>query len=82
MVKIAVLSALLALTWATPAIASECLTDMKEVDEALAKGTKKLSAADLEKVKRYRADGEKLQKAGKEKQCVDTVEKAKVLLGI
>ena len=82
MVKIAVLSALLALVWATPTAASECLTDMKEVDEALAKGTKKLSATNLQKVKKYRADGEKLQKAGKEKQCVDTVEKAKVLLGI
>jgi hypothetical protein len=82
MVKTAVLSALLVLSWTIPAFASECLTDMKEVDEALAKGTKKLSASDLEKVKKFRADGEKLQKAGKEKQCVDTVEKAKILLGI
>jgi len=54
---------------------------MKEIDESLAKGTK-LSAANLEKVKKFRAEGEKLHKAGKHKQSIDTLEKAKVILGI
>jgi hypothetical protein len=54
---------------------------MKEIDEALAKGTK-LKASDLEKVKQWRTEGEKLHKAGKHKQAVDTLEKAKVKLGI
>jgi len=55
MKKIAVLAALLAMAWATPAFANECPTDMKEIDQALAKGAKKLSAGDLEKVKKFRA---------------------------
>ena len=54
---------------------------MKEIDEALAKGTR-LKAADLDKIKQWRAEGEKLHKAGKHKQAVDTLEKAKVKLGI
>ncbi|OLC00181.1 MAG: hypothetical protein AUH30_03480 [Candidatus Rokubacteria bacterium 13_1_40CM_68_15] len=79
--RIAVLVALLAMVWVTPAFASSCPTDMKEIDESLAKGTK-LSAANLEKVKKFRAEGEKLHKAGKHKQSIDTLEKAKVILGI
>jgi len=54
---------------------------MKEIDETLAKGTR-LKAADLDKIKQWRAEGEKLHKAGKHKQAVDTLEKAKVKLGI
>ena len=81
MKRIAVLAAVLATVWATPAFATSCPTDMKEIDEALAKGTK-LSASNLDKVKKFRAEGEKLHKAGKHKQSIDTLEKAKVLLGI
>jgi hypothetical protein len=82
MKRIAVLAALLAMAWTTPALAGSCPTDMKEIDEALAKGTKKLSAGDLEKVKKFRAEGEKLHKAGKHQESIDTLEKAKVILGI
>lgn len=82
MKKIAVVAAVLAMAWTTPAFATECPTDMKEIDQALAKGTKKLSAGDLEKVKKFRAEGEQLHKAGKHKESMDTLEKAKLILGI
>jgi len=81
MKTIALLAAVLAMTWTTAAFATECPTDMKEIDEALAKNPK-LSASDLEKVKTYRAEGEKLCKAGKHKEGEDTLEKAKVILKI
>ena len=82
MKKIAVLAALLAMAWATPAFANECPTDMKEIDQALAKGAKKLSAGDLEKVKKFRAEGEQLHKAGKHQESMDVLDKAKTILGI
>jgi len=82
MKKIAVLAAVLAMAWTTPAFTNECPTDMKEIDQALAKGAKKLSAADMEKVKKFRAEGEALHKAGKHKESMDTLEKAKLILGI
>ena len=83
MKRIVVLVAMLAMSWATPAFTTECPTDMKEIDEALAKASaKKLSASDLEKVKKYRAEGEALHKAGKHKESLDILEKAKLILGI
>ena len=82
MIKIAVFTALLAMSWAAPAFATECPTDMKEIDQALAKGTKKLSASDLEKVKKLRAEGEKLHKEGKHKESMDVLDQAKTILGI
>ena len=78
--RIVVVAAMLAMAWG-PAFANSCPTDMKEIDDALAKGTK-LSASDLVKVKQWRAEGEKLHKAGKHKQAEATLEKAKVKLGI
>ena len=83
MKKIVALVALLAMAWTTPAFATECPTDMKEIDAALGKASaKKLSPGDLEKVKKYRAEGEALHKAGKHKESLDTLEKAKLILGI
>jgi len=81
MKKIAVLAALLAMAWASPAFATECPTDMKEIDAALAKAPK-LSASDLDKIKKFRAEGEQLHKAGKHKESMDILEKAKIMLGI
>jgi len=81
MKKIAVLAALLAMAWASPAFATECPTDMKELDAALAKAPK-LSASDLDKIKKFRAEGEQLHKAGKHKESMDILEKAKIMLGI
>jgi hypothetical protein len=63
------------------AFAFHCPADMKKIDEALAKNPK-LSAEQLADVKKYRADGETLHKAGKHQESVDTLGKAMKILGI
>jgi hypothetical protein len=55
--------------------------DMKAIDEALAKNPS-LSAQQLADVKKYRAEGEALHKAGKHQESVDTLAKARKILGI
>ena len=79
MQRIALLIAL-ALASAT-AFAFHCPADMKKIDEALAKNPS-LSAAQLAEVKKYRADGEALHKAGKHQESVDTLAKAMAILKI
>lgn len=74
------LGAALALASAT-ALAFHCPADMKKIDAALAKNPK-LSAQQMSDVKKYRADGEKLHKAGKHQDSVDTLAKAMKILGI
>ena len=63
------------------ALAMHCPKDMKQIDDALAKNPK-LSEAQMKDVKKYRADGESLHKAGKHQESVDTLAKAKGILGI
>lgn len=63
------------------AFAFHCPKDMKAIDAALAKHPK-LSMAQLKEVKEYRAEGEALHKAGKHQASVDTLAKAKKILGI
>jgi hypothetical protein len=63
------------------ALAMHCPADMKKIDEALAKNPK-LSAAQLAEVKKQRAEGEALHKAGKHQESVDTLGKAMKTLGI
>ncbi len=46
------------------AFAFHCPADMKKIDEALAKNPK-LTAEQMTEVKKYRAEGETLHKAGK-----------------
>jgi len=65
---------------ASSAFAFHCPKDMKAIDEALPKA--KLSAAQMEEVKKLRAEGETLHKAGKHQESVDTLAKAKKILGI
>jgi len=79
MPRIALLIAL-ALASST-ALAFHCPADMKKIDEALAKNPP-LSAAQLTEVKKYRADGEALHKAGKHQESVDTLAKAMAILKI
>lgn len=62
------------------AFAFHCPKDMKAIDEALPKA--KLSGAQLAEVKKYRAEGEALHKAGKHQESVDTLAKARKLLHI
>ena len=63
------------------AFAFHCPADMKKIDGALAKNPK-LSAQQMSDVKKYRADGEALHKAGKHQESVDTLAKAMKILGI
>ena len=65
---------------ATSAFAFHCPKDMKEIDAAL--GNAKISADQMAEVKKLRADGETLHKAGKHQESVDTLAKAKKILGI
>ena len=63
------------------AFAFHCPKDMKAIDEALDKNPK-LSAQQLEEVKKQRADGEAFHKAGKHQEAVDTLGRAMKTLGI
>jgi hypothetical protein len=63
------------------AFAFHCPADMKKIDQAMAKSPK-LSAQQLADVKKFRADGEALHKAGKHQESVDTLAKAMKILGI
>jgi hypothetical protein len=70
-----------ALTLSTAALAFHCPADMKKIDEALAKGPK-LSAEQMAEVKKFRAEGEALHKAGKHQESVDTLAKAMKILNV
>jgi len=61
--------------------AFHCPADMKKIDAALEKNPK-LSAQQMTEVKKFRADGEALHKAGKHQESVDTLAKAMKVLGI
>ena len=63
------------------ALAFHCPADMKKIDAAMAKNPK-LSAAQTADVKKYRAEGEALHKAGKHQESVDTLAKAMKILNI
>lgn len=63
------------------ALAFHCPADMKKIDAALAKNPK-LSADQLAQVKKHRAEGESLHKAGKHQASVDELAKAMGILKI
>jgi hypothetical protein len=63
------------------AFAFHCPKDMKAIDAALAKNPQ-LSAEQMAEVKKQRAEGEALHKAGKHQESVDTLAKAMKTLGI
>jgi hypothetical protein len=73
------LAALLA--FSTSAFAFHCPMDMKKIDEAMAKNPS-LTAAQAADVKKYRAEGEALHKAGKHQESIDTLAKAMKILNI
>jgi len=65
---------------ASSAFAFHCPKDMKKIDEALPNA--KISAEQMQQVKKLRADGEKFHKEGKHQEAVDTLAKAMKILGI
>jgi len=79
MKRLAVMTAAALLSSA--AFAFHCPVDMKKIDAALAKNPK-LSSQQAAEVKKYRADGEALHKAGKHQESVDTLAKAMKILNI
>ena len=62
------------------AFANSCPKEMKAIDAALP--TAKLSEAQMTEVKKLRADGESLHKAGKHSESMDALGKAKKILKI
>lgn len=61
--------------------AFHCPQEMKKIDDALAKNPQ-LSATQMADVKKYRAEGETLHKAGKHAESVATLDKAKAILNV
>ena len=70
-----------AILFTTAVFGNQCPGDMKKIDEALAKNPK-LTEAQMADVKKYRAEGETLHKAGKHQESVDTLAKAMKILNI
>ena len=66
--------------FASGALAHNCPNEMKAIDAALPKA--KLNASQASQVKKLRADGESLHKAGKHSESMATLGKAKKILGI
>ena len=79
--KSRLLVAISALVFSGAALAFHCPADMKKIDEALAKNPK-LTDAQMTEVKKYRAEGETLHKAGKHQESVDTLGKAMKILNV
>ena len=75
------ISTIAALAFSGSALAFHCPADMKKIDAALAKSPK-LSEAQMNDVKKYRAEGETLHKSGKHQESVDTLAKAMKILDI
>lgn len=63
------------------AFAMHCPMDMKKIDEALAKKPN-IPEAQMSEVKKWRAEGEALHKAGKHAESVDVLGKAMKTLNI
>lgn len=75
------LIAALLLTLSGAALASNCPNEMKAIDAALGK-MPALSASQMADVKKLRAEGESLHKAGKHAESMAALGQAKKLLGI
>ena len=75
------LVAVAALAASGSAFAFHCPADMKKIDAALA-ANPKITAAQMTEVKKLRAEGETLHKAGKHQESVDTLAKAMKILDV
>jgi len=75
------IATLATLLFAGSAFAFHCPADMKKIDAALAQNPK-ISEAQMTEVKKYRAEGEALHKAGKHQESVDTLARAMKILDV
>ncbi len=66
---------------ATVAVAGQCPLDMKKIDAALAAGPQ-LSEAQMAEVKALRQQGQEQHESGQHRQSVETLKKAKDILGV
>ena len=73
--------AVMAMAASSLAFANSCPTHMKEIDAKLS-SSPSLAGADMEKVKKLRADGEAFHTAGKHAESEKALGDAKKLLGI
>ena len=64
----------------TAAFAHRCPAEMKAIDAAMPKA--KVSEGQMGEVKKLRAEGETLHKAGKHVESAEALDKAKKILGI
>ncbi len=64
-----------------PATAGQCPKDIKQIDAAMS-GNSSLSSAQMSRVMSLRAEGAGQHKAGQHKSSVETLAKAKKILGI
>ncbi|MCB1909577.1 MAG: hypothetical protein KDH15_19630 [Rhodocyclaceae bacterium] len=79
--KMRLLLVALAAVMSTSAWARHCPKDMKAIDAALAEHPQ-LSAEEMDEVKKLRAEGEELHKAGKHPESEASLAKAMKMLGI
>ena len=63
------------------AFAAQCPADMKAIDEALS-ASPSLTTAQLDEVRQLRAEGEAQHKAGNHKGSMESLGKARKILGI
>jgi hypothetical protein len=77
--KITALFAALVLA-CSPVLANNCPNEMEAIDAALPKA--KLNDKQTAEVKKLRAEGEQLHKAGKHAESMAALDKAKKILGI
>lgn len=69
------------LIMSTSALAFHCPADMKKIDAALATNPT-LTSEQMSEVKKLRAEGETMHKAGKHQESVDVLGKAMKILAI
>lgn len=71
----------LALTASSLAFAGSCPMQMKDIDAKMS-SSPAVAAADMDKIKKLRADGEAFHKAGKHAESEKALGEAKKMLGI
>ena len=77
----AIFAGLCAMLLSTSVLARHCPADMKKIDEALAKNPS-LTSEQMMEVKKLRAEGEELHKAGKHPESEAALAKAMKMLNI
>ena len=81
MIRTGLLAAAFAFGLSSVAFGASCPMHMRAIDEALGKNPQ-ITAAQMAEVKKLRAEGEELHKAGKHAESVAALHKAEAILGI